>query len=104
MYTDWFTYDANGGEMQATGAPGASAGVLTPGTTWADTLKGIFATGATAYIDSQFPNPATVNDPTYNTAGGKAGRAQRVAGTSGNVALWVGLGVALVVLVYALRR
>jgi hypothetical protein len=42
----------------------------------ADTISDIFKTGASAWVDSQRIDAAKVNDPTYNTQGGRAGAAQ----------------------------
>lgn len=73
--------------------------------TWAD----ILLTGVGAIVDSQRVTDYSVNDPTYNTQGGKAGSAQSTTTTlqaaASNPLVWVGVALAVgLVLIVALKR
>lgn len=95
-YQDWLTF---GGDFSgaATGASSASPAVYP---SWSDTLKGVFASGVSAYVDSQV-NRVGVNDPTY-TSKGAVGKA--AASAAGNPVVWVGAAVAAVLIFLALRK
>lgn len=72
--------------------------------TWAD----ILLTGVGAIVDSQRVTDYSVNDPTYNTQGGKAGSSQAATtlqAAASNPLVWVGVALAVgLVLIVALKR
>jgi len=71
-------------------------------TSWSDVLMN----GVSGFIDSQIARNYQANDPTYNTAGGRAGRGQLTAGTVvnvGNPVIWIGIAGA-VLLLFLLRK
>lgn len=71
--------------------------------TWQD----ILLTGVGAVIDSQRQQNYAVSDPAYNTQGGRAGTSQATSAVqqiTSNPLVWIVGGVALVLMVLALRR
>jgi len=74
---------------------------------WSDALKNIFTYGAGAYIDSQLATPYQINDPRYNTAGGTGGQPQttpQAVESKSNIALIAAGVVALLAVVYLIRK
>lgn len=95
----------NAGGSTAAGGSSLTWPEVSTANSWSDTLQGIFARGANAYIDSQLGS-SRPTDPTYNTAGGKGGVSQYGQATGGvsGVAVLLGIAAVAVVALLVLRR
>jgi len=75
-------------------------------TSWLDILK----TGVSGIIDSQIARQYAINDPAYNTAGGRGGQSQStpasqtIAATLTNPVSLLLLAVAVGLTIFLLRR